>query len=118
MTPMKPLNILMFMVSATLVLGCSPHKVSGFIEQTTMAIVVQVYVEQEEVKVDVVGLPDRAGIVDGPFQELVVPTQLQPIDIGDRVTIEILYHIDQSGSQEPSRGELFTARIIQKNEEP
>lgn len=105
-------KVLISFVSVFLVLGCSTHRIPGFIERTTIAIVEQVYVEQRETMVDVICLPDYSGIEDGPFQRLMVPSQLLPIHIGDRVTVEILYHIDQSGSKEPTRGELFTVRII------
>lgn len=115
MTPIKQFRVLIIMVAVTTFFGCSTHKVSGFIERTATAIVVQVYVEQGEIEVDVVGFPDHSGLEDGSFQRLVVPPQMQPIHIGDRVTIETLYHIDQSGSEEPSRGEPFTARIVLKN---
>ena len=107
-------QILIIFVLAFLVLGCSTHRVPGFIERTTVAIVAKVYVEQNESRVDVVCLPDHSGIDNGPIQGLAVPTELQPIHIGDQVVIEILYHIDQSGSKEPSCGEPFTTRIISK----
>lgn len=107
-------KILIIMVSAFLVLGCSSPKIPGFINRTAMAVVTQVYDHQEAVAVDVVVLPDHSGIVDGPIQGLAVPTELQPIHIGDRVVIEILYHIDQSEQKDPSCGLPFTARIISK----
>ena len=107
-------KILIIIVSVFLVLGCSTHKIPGFINRTAMAVVSQVYDHQEGATVDVVVLPDPSGIEDGPIQGLVVPTELQPIYISDQVVIEILYHIDQSGSKEPSRGEPFSVSIISK----
>jgi len=110
----KKFKILIIFVSAFLVLGCSSPKIPGFINRTAMVVVTQVYDYQEGTTVDVVVLPDHSGIEDWLFHQLAVPTDMQPIHIGDRVAIEILYHIDQSGSKEPSRGEPFTARVISK----
>ena len=107
-------KILIIIASGFLLLGCSTPKIPGFINRTAVALVTQVYEHQEGTKVDVVCSPEYPDEGDEIYKGLAVPTDMQPVHIGDRVVIEILYHIDQSGSKEPSRGEPFMSRIISK----
>lgn len=107
-------KILIIMASVLLTFGCSTHRIPGFINRTATAIVAQIYDQQEGTQVDVICFPEHSGEEAETYKGLAVPAVIQPIQIGDRVAIEILYHINQSGSKEPSRGEPFTVRIISK----